>query len=587
MSPLVFDRVSDLPLTPRSLGDMGWNHTGSWRYLRPLYRDKTAPCSEACPAGEDLAQVELLAGQGAFEEAWLRIREENPLPGVCGRVCFHPCEGGCNRGEYDEPVSVQSLERFVADHAWKQALRPGSQQAAPTGRRVAVVGAGPAGLTASYHLKRAGHHVALFDAREEPGGLLRYAIPEYRLPVDALRWEVGLLLGEGIVFSGGRRLGENLTWEDLAAFDAVFLALGAWTPAPLDVPGEELAHDGLELLERVRRGDTPRWRGPVAVLGGGNTALDVARTLLRLGAEPTLYYRRRAEDMPALADERQEAEDEGIPIRSLLAPLRLERAENGNVRLVLAPQKILEESAGGRPRVVPSGHPPVAVEGAGVFRAIGAGPSQGFPSAFQNPRHSAAAGLHLRRMLRSGEWAAGPPVFLGGDPVNERRTVVHAIASGKEAAVAIDAELRGVAADELWSPLRVGRRGAVSMNKWARGDRTARQNHVVAYDELNTSYFQYLERRERPCITREERRVSFDEVKMRISGSLALKEAERCFHCGLCDQCDNCSLFCPDVAVKRDQREGTREIDYAFCKGCGVCVSECPRNAMLLTEEPR
>jgi Pyruvate/2-oxoacid:ferredoxin oxidoreductase delta subunit len=196
-------------------------------------------------------------------------------------------------------------------------------------------------------------------------------------------------------------------------------------------------------------------------------------------------------------------------------------------------------------------------------------------------------GLHLRRIVRKEAWAGRPPVFLGGDLVNERRAVVTAIASGKEAAIALDAELRGAASDPLWPPARVGARGAISMNRLAAGDRASRQDHVVGYGELNTIYFQYLERRERPRITREERRSSFDEVKMRISGSLALKEAERCFHCGLCDQCDNCYLFCPDVAVRRDLREGTREVNYGYCKGCGVCVVECPRNAMVLEEEPR
>lgn len=576
----------ELPPTSRSTGTMLWNRTGSWRFLRPRYQDKVAPCAEACPAGEDLARVELLVGQGAFEEAWLRIREENPLPGVCGRVCFHPCETSCNRGEFDEVVSINSLERYVADRARREGRVLPAPEAAPSGRRVAVVGAGPAGLSAAWFLLRSGHEVDLFDAREEAGGMLRYAIPEYRLPLEPMAWEAGLILGQGVRFHPGRRLGGTLSWEDLAGHDAVFLALGAWSPVPLGVEGEELAADGLALLEAVRRGERPRVAGTVAVIGGGNTAVDVARTLLRLGAQPVIYYRRRLEDMPALPDELEEAREEGIPVRTLLAPARLERGGEG-IRLELTPMEALEPEEGTdgeRARVVPSGHAPVSVEVAAVYTAIGAGASAGTPEAAEGTE---VVGLHLRRVPRHGPWTDRPPVYLGGDLVNDRKTVVAAIASGKEAAVVIDAELRGTDLEAVWPGIRVGRKGAISMNRLAGGDRTLQQDHVVRFEELNTIYFEYRERRDRPRVTLEERREGFDEVQMRISASMAIKEAERCFHCGLCDQCDNCYLFCPEVSVLRDLRAAGREVDYDYCKGCGVCVVECPRNAMVLEEEPR
>jgi Pyruvate/2-oxoacid:ferredoxin oxidoreductase delta subunit len=222
-----------------------------------------------------------------------------------------------------------------------------------------------------------------------------------------------------------------------------------------------------------------------------------------------------------------------------------------------------------------------------VFTAIGAQPSAGSPEEASDPRQTQAAGLHLRRLSPQGTWAERPPIFLGGDTVNDQRTVVTAVASGKEASVVIDAQLRGHDLGNVWPAIRVGQKGAVSMNRLAGRDRTYRQDHVVGFDELNTIYFQYQERKGRPRITLEERRTGFDEVKMRISGSMAIKEAERCFHCGLCDQCDNCYLFCPDVSVLRDLREGSREINYDYCKGCGVCVVECPRNVMVLEDEPR
>lgn len=579
--------ASELPPMARSSGTMLWNQTGSWRFLRPRYQDKIAPCGEACPAGEDIAVVELLTGQGAFEEAWVRIREENPLPGVCGRVCYHPCEASCNRGEYDTPVSIHSLERYLADTAWRQGLKPPPGVAAATGKRVAVVGAGPAGLTAAWFLRRMGHEVDLFDARDEPGGILRYAVPEYRMPLDALAWETDLILSDGVRFCPGRSLGDDLDWDELAGHDATFVAVGAWSSMTLGVEGEELARDGLALLEAVRRGERVPVEGPVAVIGGGNTAMDVARTLLRLGAEPTIYYRRRFEDMPALPDEVQEATEEGIPIRTLLAPERIETATDGTRRLRLMTMQALEPAEGERARVVPSGHPPVEVDVNAVYTAVGAQTSAGLPEEIFEPGRTETVGLHLKRLARKGPWKKQPPVYLGGDVVNDRKTVVTAIASGKEAAVVIDAELRGRVMAEIWPRIRVGKKGAVSMNRLSGGDRSLRQDHVVRFEELNTIYFQYQERKDRPRITLEERRTGFDEVKMRISGSMAIKEAERCFHCGLCDQCDNCYLFCPDVSVLRDLREGSREINYDYCKGCGVCVVECPRNAMVLEEEPR
>ena len=577
--------AAGLPLAPRSTGTMAWNKTGSWRFLRPRYLDKTAPCSEACPVGQDIPKIEILLAQGAFEEAWLRLREENPFPGVCGRVCFHPCEGSCNRKEFDEPVSINGLERFLADHAWKQGIVPPPVIASATGKRIAVVGAGPAGLSAAYFLRRFGHAVDLFDAREEAGGMLRYAIPEYRLPKDALAWEVGLILSDGVRFFPGRRLGRDLTWEVLSRFDAVYLAIGDWTPVPLGVPGEELAGDGLALLDAVRRGERPSFGGRVAVIGGGDTAMDVARTLLRLGSHPEIVYRRRIEDMPALPEEVEEAREEGIPFHTLLSPSRVRTAGDGLLELELTTMRSVEGEGNARARVVPAVEPTVTMKVSAVFSAVGASHSEGLPRESDDPSRTVSIGPHLRLLPPDGIWK-GPPVFLGGDIVNDAKTVVTAIASGKEAAVVIDASFRGIAPGRILPGIRIGEKGAISMNRYREGDREKRQDHVVRFEEINAIYFESLERKARPRVTLDERRTGFDEVKMRISGSMAIREAERCFHCGVCDQCDNCHLFCPDIAVLRDLRTNRREIDYDYCKGCGVCVVECPRNAMVLEEEP-
>jgi len=448
-----------------------------------------------------------------------------------------------------------------------------------------VVGAGPAGLSAAYFLRRFGHAVDLFDAREEVGGMLRYAIPEYRLPKDALSWEVGLILSDGVRFFPERRLGHDLTWAELSRFDAVYLAIGDWTPVPLGVPGEESARDGLALLEAVRRGERPSFEGSVAVIGGGDTAMDVARTLLRLGSHPEIVYRRRIGDMPALPEEVEEVREEGIPSRTLLSPSRIRTAGDGLLELELTPMRSVEGEGKARARVVPSGEPPVTMKVSAVFSAVGASHSEGLPRESADPSRTVSIGPHLR-LLPEGAWKGRTPVFLGGDLVNDAKTVVTAIASGKEAAVVIDASFRGVAPERILPGIRIGEKGALSMNRYRGGDRGKRQDHVVRFEEINAIYFESLERKARPRVTLDERRTGFDEVRMRISGSMALREAERCFHCGLCDQCDNCYLFCPDIAVLRDARTNRREIDYDYCKGCGVCVVECPRNAMVLEEEP-
>jgi len=580
MSPLTFKSVREMPMLSRSADTMAWNHTGSWRFLRPRYQDKDAPCSAACPTAEDIPLVELLASQGCFAEAWQRIREENPLPAVCGRVCFHPCEGGCNRGEYDDPVAINSLERHLADQARRQQLTAGAAPP-PSGKRVAVVGAGPAGLSAAWFLGRLGHRVELYDAHEEPGGLLRYGIPSYRLPAEVLAWEAGLILEGDATFHPGRTLGKNLSWDELSSHDAVFLAVGAWRSNPLGIEGEDLAADGLAFLEAVRDERASAISGKVAVIGGGNTAVDLARTLLRLGAEPTIYYRRRLEDLPALPDEIKEATEEGIPIRPLLAPHRIEQGEDG-LRLVLTPMQVAKDaSLQARPTIAPTGAPDEEVTVTAVFTAIGFQNSPGLPAG-----SAQAVSPYLQRLLPAGA-AEGPPVFVGGDLVNEERTVVTAIASGKAAAVAIAALFAGEEPAAKLEAGRVGTGGTVSFNRLSGGDRSAREPHVVGFDELNPIYFRYQGRTRRPGLTLKERRTTFDEVHMRISGALAMSEAERCFRCGMCDQCDNCYLFCPDMSVLRPADGESRRIDFDYCKGCGVCVVECPRNAMVLEEEPR
>ncbi len=289
--------------------------TGGWRTRRPAYVEATAPCRAACPAGEPIARWIERARLGDHGGAWALIREENPFPAITGRVCAHPCESACNRGQYDGAVAINGLERFIGD--W--GLEHGMPARSPITRAecVAVVGSGPAGLACTYHLARLGYRVHLFEAEDELGGLLRYGIPEYRLPRAVLTREVELAIAPEVEVFTGRRLGADLSWSTLAAYDAAFLATGATLPVRLRVPGEEargIGH-GLTFLRQVNAGAVPSLGRKLVVVGGGSTAMDVARSARRLGVPSvTVLALEARDDMPAQPEEVAEALSEGVEI---------------------------------------------------------------------------------------------------------------------------------------------------------------------------------------------------------------------------------------------------------------------------------
>jgi len=269
---ITFRSEADMPPMPASLGTTLYNKTGGWRYMRPLYRDKTPPCSHNCPAGEDISlQISLIA-QGRFEEALELIRLENPFPGVTGRVCPHPCEAECNRAEYGGRVAIHDLERFVADHAAPK--RPSVQASQRRDARVAIIGSGPAGLTCAYHLARWGYPVTVFEALPVPGGMMRVGIPDYRLPKDVLEREIAAIEALGVEIKTNMRLGDNLGLDDLKDYKAIFIAVGLSKSRRLNIPGEEAAGviPGLEFLKRLNLGEEVRVGPRVVVVGGGNTA---------------------------------------------------------------------------------------------------------------------------------------------------------------------------------------------------------------------------------------------------------------------------------------------------------------------------
>ncbi len=535
--------------------------TGGWRTRRPVYVEAMAPCRAVCPAGEPIARWIERARLGDYGGARELIREENPFPAIMGRLCAHPCESACNRRQHDGAVAINALERFVGDWGLEHGGPP--IPATLGSERVAVVGGGPAGLACAYHLSRLGHPVHLFEAEAELGGLLRYGIPEYRLPRAVLRREIELAMGPSVEVATGRRLGENLSWAALAGYDAVFLATGAPLPLGLGVPGEESAGigNGLMFLRSINRGAPPSLGRRLVVVGGGSTAMDVARSARRLGvpAVTVLALEGRGE-MPALSEEVSEALAEGVEIVNRVGVSTFLHA-GGHVTGVVASPAELERPRDGaiHPRFLPGS--PLNLDADRVLLAIG-----------QRPDLSALpVGVRCERGLievdADGATSSGH-VFAGGDAASAERTVTHAIGAGTRAARKIHARLSG----------RAVTRSSVSA-AWA----TPLPGHVVDFSEINLAYFRPARPVGRRQLAAEERLRSLDETVGGLDEGVAHAEMARCFTCGHCVGCDNCFIFCPDMAVGRTN--GGYAISAEHCKGCGLCVEECPRGALQMVSD--
>ncbi len=526
------------------------NHTGAWRTERPRYVRRLPPCNDACPAGEDVQRwlYEAETGGGGYESAWRALVRENPFPAVMGRVCFHPCETACNRCEVDEAVGINSVERFLGD----EAIRLGWElpaPAAPSGRRVLVVGAGPCGLSAAYHLALRGHHVTVRDGAEQPGGMLRYGIPPYRLPRDVLDAEIGRILALGVEL----RCGEPVT--DLAAarieggFEAVLLAPGAQLARKVEIPGGSAAHvlDAIALLRGLADGEPPQLGRRVVVYGGGDTALDAARTSRRLtGTEPVIVYRRTRGRMPAHPEELAQAEQEGVTFRWLST---ISAVEGGRLQVE---RMRLDEN--GDPQ--PTGELE-ELDADSLILALG-----------QNPDLSMLDGLEgietSGGMLAVDErgMTSVPGVFAGGDVTPAERMAAVAIGHGRRAARHIDGWMRGIETRE------------------------AQRGELARFEDLNTWYYSDAPATVRPQLEEIRRQTNFEEVVQGLDAESALYEARRCMSCGNCFSCDNCYGVCPDNAVLKPGPPGEPyAIDLDYCKGCGICAAECPCGAIEMIPE--
>ena len=551
-----FESYKEMPIRAMTMGSMMWNLTGSWRNVRPLYDFKTSPCILGCPTNEDIQRYIYLVTEGRHEEAWKTIIESNPMPAVTGRVCFHPCMTKCTRNDYDEAVDINAIERSLGDMGlenggWMEKSKAVKKE------KIAVVGSGPAGLSCAFYLARQGYPVTLFERDKTLGGVLRWGIPEYRLPNELLDRVIKQILDSGPVeVKAGVSVGTDVSMDQLEKeYAAIFLGLGLMSSRGLGVDGEDEdgVEPGLDFLRKVNGGEKVDPGAKVVVVGGGNTAMDVARCALRSGREVTVVYRRTRNEMPAIAEEIEEAEKEGVAFHFLAAPKELVREGGKLVRVIFQKMELGEPDDSGRRRPVPVEGETIEMEVDRLFTAIGEQADlEGIESTIETE-------WNLIKISDETGVTSDPKIFAGGDVVTGAASVVEAIAAGRKAAERIGRMLAGEPEPEVEEPKTVG------------------------IEDMNTDYFTHSKRNFVPRISAAEAKTGFSEIKTGYTRELLASEADRCFSCGVCNYCDNCWVYCPDVAIARHEDE--YEFLYDYCKGCLVCVFECPRNAISIREE--
>ncbi len=521
--------------------------TGPLRMHRPEYVDLLPPCNDACPAGEDVQAWLGLAQAGRFEEAWRRLVRDNPMPAVHGRVCYHPCESSCNRARLDATVSIHAVERFLGDRAraegWKVA-----PDAPPSGKRALVVGAGPSGLSAAYHLARLGHAVEIYEAGPVAGGMMVFGIPAYRLPRAVLADEVRFIESMGVRIVLGKKVDDVLAEMEAGDFDAVFLAIGAHLGKRTSFPSRDAGKllDAVAFLRSVSAGETPRLGRRVAIYGGGNTAMDAARVARRLGHDPLIIYRRDREHMPAHPSEADEALEEGVKIHWLRSIKAIDGAE--------VQVEVMELDAEGRPH--PTGRIET-LEADSLILALGQDTETKFLERVPGVAFKADGTVVVGEDLQTGH----PGIFAGGDMVPSERTVTVAVEHGKRAARHIDAFLRGQAMPGKKRP------------------------PLVPFEKLHVWYYTDAAQRPQGHLDLKRRLGTFGEVVEGLSEPDALFEARRCLSCGNCYECDGCFGACPEDAVQKLGPGKRYRFDFDRCTGCAVCFEQCPCHAIEMVPE--
>ncbi len=521
---------------------------GPVRSRRPVYLDMLPPCNAGCPAGENIQEWLRLIKAGNAVAAWRQLVKDNPFPAIHGRVCYHPCETACNRGDLDSAVSIHSVERYLGDLAltnnW-QFPKPRRR----SGRRVMVVGAGPSGLSAAYHLTRLGHEVEVFDAGDLPGGMMRYGIPEYRLPRDVLDGEIARLVELGVVFRQNTPIKDLLAQQAEGNFDAVFVAVGAHISKRVDIPSTDASRvvDAVSFLRDVASGERPVIGRKVAVYGGGNTAMDAARVARRLGAEESVVvYRRTEQQMPAHEEEKEGAVAEGVKMNWLRTITSMDEAD--------LTVEIMELDESGK-AVGTGRYEKLAADT--VILALGQRADTDFLHAIPGMSfHDDVVDVDPSTLM-----TAVPGIFAGGDAVPSDRTVTIGVGHGKKAAHRIDAWLNV----EEYVPRE--------------------KNPIVGLDQMNVWYFGDHARRQHEETHVDKRMEDFGEIVSGLSDAEAEFEARRCLSCGNCFECDGCFGACPEDAVIKLGKGNRYRFDYELCTGCATCYEQCPVHAIEMIQE--
>ncbi len=522
---------------------------GPVRSRRPAYVDLLPPCNSACPAGEDIQAWLALAQAGKYRQAWETLIVDNPLPAIHGRVCYHPCENGCNRKDLDAAVGIHAVERFLGDLATTEGWTL-PVASAPTGKRVLVVGAGPSGLSAAYHLTRLGHAVEIHEAGPLAGGMMHFGIPAYRLPRGDLMKEIQRIEKMPVRIVLNHKVEDLLAEKAAGGFDAVFVAIGAHVSKRVDIPERDAARvlDAVSFLQEVSSGEKPRLGRRVVIYGGGNTAMDAARTAKRLGAEETLiiYHRDRAH-MPAHAFEADEAIEEGVKIKWLTSI----REITGSSLTV----EVMELGPDGRPQ--PTGRFET-LEADAVVLALGQQTDSNFLKRVPGIAFKTDDTVIVGPDMMTGH--AG--IFAGGDMVPSERTVTVAVGHGKLAARNIDAWLRDT---HYQNPPKAP---------------------IVGFYMLNLPVFSDADPSVQKMLAGTARNTDFAEVISGLTELQARREAQRCLSCGNCFECDNCYAACPEDAILKLGPGKRYRYDYAKCTGCAVCFEQCPCHAIEMIPEP-